>query len=95
MESENRYIRNDDNDEEKDKDIDVEWDGFKDTISAPVFDTAPPRIQSCDSRELALQSVQIWARDHGHALRFRDISRNHDQISEVVEPLREQAQFNV
>jgi MULE transposase domain len=49
-----------------------EWEGFDD-ISEPsreILLPLPP-VESFESRETALQSVQEWAREHGYALRIR------------------------
>ena len=51
------------------------WEGFQDTISTRNFDVLPPPIASFESGDLALQSVQKWAQEHGYALRTRSSKR--------------------
>jgi len=54
---------------------DENWEGFQDTFSAINSNILPPLIASFESGDLALQSVQKWAQDHGYALRTRSSKR--------------------
>ena len=78
IELQNQRSRNTPHLEEENQDDEEEnWEGFDDSISSSNFDIPPPPISSFDSRELALQAVQKWTREHGYALRIRDQRKRH------------------
>ena len=75
LETQNDYLRNNFSHEVEEEDKDENWEGFEDTIPAINFDIPPPPIASFDSGDLARQSVQKWAQEHGYALRTRSSKR--------------------